>query len=156
MTKRNRVAKLVVLLVGVSALWQAGVMGAASGSNLTLRNEIDFGSFAGQVLMCGSGVETPVNRVAASAGYKYLLISVKVLKLANKAEVNTASFVLVGAKTTFNKPGAWGKIDLMGSKRDFEASSGATLTIGKAGEVVNIFFQVPENAREQDFNLKYR
>jgi hypothetical protein len=42
-------------------------------------------------------------------GHKYILISVKVSKLADKAEVDSSLFMLEGSKATFEKPDTWGK-----------------------------------------------
>jgi hypothetical protein len=156
MMGRTHTARITILSVVALVLLQAGALGAAKANNLTLQSEIDFGLFTGKVFMCGFGTETPVNHVKASEGHKYLLISVRILKLKEKAEVSSSSFVLEGAKATFAKPGAWGKVEIMGSKRDFEASAGAALIVREANDVVNLFFEVPDSAREQDFNLKYR
>ena len=156
MMGRTHTARITILSVVALVLLQAGALGAAKANNLTLQSEINFGLFTGKVFMCGFGTETPVNHVKASEGHQYLLISVRILNLNEKVEVSSSSFVLEGAKATFEKPGAWGKVEIMGSKRDFEASAGAALIVREANDVVNLFFEVPESARVQDFNLKYR
>ncbi len=154
--QRTHAAKLILLSIFALTLFHAGAIRAASAGNLTLQRAIDFGSFTGKVTMCGFGVETPVNHEKASAGHKFLLISIRVIKLADKAEVDSSLFVLEGSKAAFEKPGTWGKTEFMGSMHTFEASSGSAVTQSKADVDVNLFFEVPENARMEDFTLKYR
>jgi len=145
-------------IAGVSVLFfsLAGAVQGAPSSNLSLRSEIDFGRFTGRITACGVAAESPVNHVKAKSGYKLLLVSVQLLKLKEQTEVRSASFVLEGSKGTFDKPGAWGKVELMGSKRDFEATAGGALIVREANETINLFFEIPDGVREQDLNLRYR
>jgi len=107
--QRTHSAELILLSIIALTLFHAGPIRAVSASNLTLQKVIDFGSFTGKVTMCGFGAETPVNREKVSLGHKYILISIKVIKLADKAEVDSSLFMLEGSKATFEKPDTWGK-----------------------------------------------
>ncbi|MGA2351206.1 MAG: hypothetical protein ABSF70_12295 [Terracidiphilus sp.] len=154
--QRTNSPKLILLSIIALTLFHAGPVRAASPSNLTSQRVIDFGSFTGKVTMCGFGAETPVNHEKASPGHKFILISVKVIELADKAEVDSSLFVLEGSQATFEKPGTWGKTEFMGSMHAFEGGSGSAVTQSRADVDVNLFFEAPESARLEGFTLKYR
>jgi len=44
----------------------------------------------------------------------------------------------------------------MGSMHTFEAGSGSVVTQSRADVDVNLFFEVSENVRLEDYTLKYR
>ncbi len=149
---------IALALLGTLAILapEAVAQAPAAKGNLSLRNQIDFGSFATEVVMIGSSTESPVNHVKAKEGRKFLLVSMKLGKIAEGAKVQTVSFALEGTAGAFGKPGAWGKVEMMGRKSDFEASEGATMITSTVGDLINLFFEVPNAAREQDFRLRYR
>jgi len=63
--------------------------------------------------------------------------------------------MLEGSKAPFENPGALGKMEFIGSMHNVEAGAGSSIIPKKADVDVNLFFEVPENARFEDFNLKY-
>jgi hypothetical protein len=137
-------------------LWQVCAVQGAPAGNLSLNNEINFGAFTAKLTARGFATASPVNHVEPKSDQKFLVLSLRIVKLSEKAEVDSAKFVLEGARGPFTAPGSWGKIELMGSLRDFEASSGSSVLQHKVGDVVNLFFEVPLDIREADLTLKYR
>jgi len=148
---RTQSIRAIFALIVVLALLHTGTIGAANSSNLALQKDIDFGHFTGKITMYEFRTDTPVKHNKASAGHKLLLISITIIKIADNAEVNSSLFALQGSKATFEKPGVWG------SEQKFEVPVGCCEFIKKGvNNDMNIFFEVPVNARLEDFNLTYR
>jgi hypothetical protein len=55
----------------------------------------------------------------------------------------------------FINPGAWGKIEVLGSLSNFEATEGATVYVRNIDEILNLIFEVPNDVWPNQLRLKY-
>jgi hypothetical protein len=145
----------MIALIAITVL-QICSLNALAASNLTPQRVIVFGHFTAKITMCRFSTETPQNHEKVSAGHKYLLVSMTIVKLEKDQEVSSSKFVLHSAKAEYAKPGAWGKTILFNSLSNIEASSGASIVQASEGADVNLIFEVPESASLNEFVLQYR
>jgi hypothetical protein len=103
-----------------------------------------------------SSVSTPVNKTKAKSGNHFILISLKIIKIEKDKEFSSVQFILTDkANKKYTQPGAWGKIEVMGSLSNFEATEGATVYARKINDVLNLIFEVPVNILPNQLILQY-
>ncbi len=118
--------------------------------------EIQFTKGVFKITGIGKSNQTPSQKVKATAGNHFILISLKLLKIENNTEFSSLCFMLTDiANHKFGKPGAWGEIEIMGSKSNFEASEGATVYVRNKGEILNLIFEVPKTILPKHVLLQY-
>lgn len=100
--------------------------------------------------------ETPNQKVKASTNEQFLLISMVLLQIENTAEFSSSCFILKDNEgKEYENPGAWGEIEIMGSKSHFETTESATVFIRKKGEILNLIFEVPKSLNTELVSLIY-
>ena len=117
---------------------------------------ISFGKGEFRIIMLSKSEETPSQKVKASEGNHYIIISLEITKIDRNAEYSSACFVLADNKNhKYVKPGSWGTIEIAGSKSNFEASVGATVFVRNQGEILNLIFEVPKTILPANVLLQY-
>ena len=155
--KANQILQRLVTAVAVCAvILSATVAANAQRSNLMPQRVIAFDHFTVKITKVRFGAETPQNHEKPSAGHKYLLVSMTIVKLEKDQQVSSSNFVLHSAKAEYSKPGAWGSTILFGSLSNIEAAPGASIVQASEGAEVNLMFEVPESVRLDEFVLQYR
>jgi hypothetical protein len=129
---------------------------SSSWSNLKAGETLSFDKFELKVVSCGVAAQLPSGKQSAPTGQHYLLLTLKVTKLAPDAEVNSAQFVATTqAGTTFTTPGAWGKIKLGGGLSDFLATEGSAMYIRTLNEDLNLYFALPTDVLAEHIRITY-
>jgi len=95
-------------------------------------------------------------KVKAKNGNHFILITLRVLKVGQSKEFSSVSFVLSDkVNKKYTNPGAWGKIEIMGSLSNFEATEGATVYVRNTDDILNLIFEVPNNIWPNQLLLNY-
>lgn len=125
-------------------------------SNLTLGTEIGLGQ--GKVKITGAfeTMKTPLKgNPPKQSGNKFIGIETSVLSLPEGSQLCSGGCVLKSPAWQYVAPAAYGKMELFGGVSNFEAVDGAVVYVGKVGDSLNVFFEVPESVSLKEVQLSY-
>jgi len=78
------------------------------------------------------------------------------LQIEQGKEFSSLSFFLSDkSNKKYTQPGAWGKIKVMGTLSNFEATEGATVYVRNPDEMLNLMFEVPIEILPNQVFLKF-
>lgn len=144
---RNLLLISCILILSINAFSQQG--------NLKQGEQITFKSGKFKVMKIEIATITPINKTKVKSGNHFIFINLKLLEIEKNTNFSSVSFILFNKTNKYTQPSAWGKIEIMGSLSNFEATDGATVYVRKPDEVLNLIFEVPLEIWTNQFQLKY-
>ena len=125
--------------------------------NLELGTEIDAGHGKIKITSVSEAMKSPVYaKGTKTEGNKFVIIETVVTSMDAGSRLESIGFSLVSGKgVRFDKPSAYGKVEVLGRLHDFEATDGAVVYAHSKGDALNLFFEVPRSIHLNGLKLTY-